>query len=90
MQPDFAWGGGLIILRATPWRRLGNSNALQICFGSDTNQLIQHFTSEHLVQAVGVAGDRHSRKQVVRRGMQFEVFVRMRECVVRYQRSDVR
>src|SRR6266849_6195653 len=85
-------GGGARATRVsgTPPRwRLRQADTLQRLHRREWDQLIKCLASKHLVHALAMTGYWRRHEQGIRRRVQLEVLLRMRQRVVGYERSDV-
>jgi hypothetical protein len=73
-----------------PRRRLRQADAFQWLHRRQRNQLVQGLAPKHLVHALAMTGHGRRHQQRIRRRVQFEMLLRMRQRVVGYQRCDVR
>ena len=92
MQADFTGVSRTlfpIFLRSSPRGRLGQTDSFQRLSGGDCDQLVEHFFTKHLVDALAVSIHRRGDQHGIGGRMQFEVLVRMGERVMRDQRCDV-
>ena len=72
-----------------PRRRLRQADTLQWLHCRQRNQLVQGLASKNLVHTFAMTGYRRRHQQRIRCRVQLEVFFRMRQRVVGYERSDV-
>ena len=79
------------IARVAPPRwRLRQTDTLQGLHRRERNQLVERLASKHLVYALAMTSHGRRDQQRIRRRVQFEMLLRMRQRIVRYQRCDVR
>ena len=80
----------IVFFFASPWRRLWKANVSERQFRSDGNELLQNILAEDLINALTAAGDWRRDQYGVRRRVQFKMLIRMRQCIVRDQRRNMR
>src|SRR4029077_15908898 len=94
MQSQTSWFGGSSVFFSLsftqPGWRLRKPDMRQRQFRRDRNQLVEHILSEDLVNPFAVTRNRWRHQHCVGGRMQFEVFVRMRQRMMRDQGSDMR
>ena len=74
---------------ASPRRRLRQPDTLQGLHGRQWNQLVEGLASKNLVHTLAMTGHGRRDQQSIGRRVQLEMFLRMRQRVVSYERNDV-
>ena len=86
----FHGSGVFLLFRTPPGRRLRQSNVSEGQLRSQRNQLVQRVLSENLIDPLAITGHWRRDQHGVGCGMQLEMFLRMRQCIMRDKRCDVR
>jgi hypothetical protein len=79
----------VLFFGATPGWRLWKPDVFERLKGGNGEQLVEHILAEDLIHALAVTGDGWRDQHRVRGGVEFEVFARVRQGIVRDQRSNV-
>ncbi len=79
-----------LLFLAPPGRRLRQAHVQERLHGRHSNQLVESFLAEDLIDALAVSRDRGRQQHGIRGRMQLEMLLGMRQRVVRDQRRNVR